>query len=110
MQPCFYIKAKTSPPPKKNHTTNNVLYIFQHQRITQQKILYSSNRENACLPPNTLYTYFYVVLCYIFKCIYRLIVIIFVEKNNDFSDGGNLVHNAVQLKPQRIKIKLIPSK
>lgn len=36
--------------------------------------------------------------------------IIFVEKNNDFSDGGNLVHNAVQLKPQRIKIKLIPSK
>lgn len=36
--------------------------------------------------------------------------IIFVEKNNDFSDEGNLVHNAVQLKPQRIKIKLIPSK
>lgn len=36
--------------------------------------------------------------------------IVFFGKNNDFSDGGDLGQNAVQLKPQRIKIKLIPSK
>lgn len=36
--------------------------------------------------------------------------VVFFGKNNDFSDGGDLGQNAVQLKPQRIKIKLIPSK
>ncbi|XP_052682753.1 integrin beta-6-like [Crassostrea angulata] len=32
-----------------------------------------------------------------------------ILENNDFSDGGDLGQNAVQLKPQRIKIKLIPN-